>query len=387
MKQLTLLLLIFISAEIIAQAPPQGFNYSSVIRGNNNQAIPNTLVSVRLSIIFDTPNGSVVYQEVHTETTNQFGVLNLTIGQGNPTIGVFSEIAWGGGNHYLQTELDDSGGTNFEIMGIAQFLSVPYALYSAYSNNSSSNFQQLSYINDTLYLTDGGFVTLPIPTQLSDLNNDVGYITNSDDADSDPTNELQALSISNDTIFLSNGGFVKLPPAYSGTNTDNQILSYQNDTLSISNGNSIAVPALSNDVTLAKKVASVNVFFQNVPNGWLPVPFNNTGDTLELQVNVNNSNETFLVYAGYSLEYGSSSASSKSAIRVINQNGQTVRNHLIDVEDHSNGAMVTTCAGTAVITNLTPGLYTFRVMNYCNSYMPPGTKFYKGDRHLLIRRL
>jgi len=33
-----------------------------------------------------------------------------------------------------------------------------------------------------------------------------------DDADADPTNELQILSISNDTIYLSNGGFVKLPP-------------------------------------------------------------------------------------------------------------------------------------------------------------------------------
>jgi N-acetylneuraminic acid mutarotase len=31
------------------------------------------------------------------------------------------------------------------------------------------------------------------------------------DNDNDPTNELQILSISNDTLFLSNGGFVKLP--------------------------------------------------------------------------------------------------------------------------------------------------------------------------------
>ena len=57
------------------------------------------------------------------------------------------------------------------------------------------------------------------PMRLGFFNNDVGYITNPNDADADPTNELQVLSISNDTVYLSNGGFAKLPgetdPVYS----------------------------------------------------------------------------------------------------------------------------------------------------------------------------
>ena len=363
MKNYILFTFIIFVTGIFAQTPPQGFNYSSVIRADNNQAIPNTHVSVRLSIIFNNPEGSIVYQEVHSDTTNQFGVLNLTVGKGTPAIGDFSSIAWENGKHYLQTELDENAGSNFEIMGVAQFLSVPYALVSGNSMDS--------------------------PTQLSELNNDVGYITDSDDADSDPTNELQVLSMSNDTIFLSNGGFAKLPPAYSGTNTDNQTLTYQNDTLSISNGNSIAVPALSNDETVANIQTNGNITFYNISNsnGWHPVPFTSTGDTLELQISVGGPNEIFLVYAGYSMTLSGSSANLSSAVRVVTSSGQNVKTILIDREHHSNGAPTTTCAGTAVVTNLAAGNYTIRVMNKISQAIGPNNKTYPNSRHLLIRRL
>lgn len=361
MKHYLLFTFILFVSGIFAQTPPQGFNYSSVIRADDNQAIPNTYVSVRLSIIYDNPDGSIVYQEIHSDTTNQFGVLNLTIGEGTPTIGDFTDIAWEDGNHYLQTELDEDAGSDFEIMGIAQFLSVPYALLSGNSMDS--------------------------PTKLSELDNDVGYITNSNDSDSDPTNELQVLSISNDTIFLSNGGFAKLPPAYSGTNTDNQILSYQSGMLSISNGNSISVPALGNDITLDKTVASGNVNLLNVPDGWTPVPHDSSDDTLELQIVVNNPTETFLVYASYNMEYSGYGEISKSQVRIINSSGQTEQSQMIDAESHTLGVKNVACASTAVFTGLPAGSYTVRLMDYIESNSPTGTKHYMGSRHILVRRL
>jgi hypothetical protein len=52
------------------------------------------------------------------------------------------------------------------------------------------------------------------------------------DEDIDSTNELQTISISNDTIFLSNGGFVKLPSTLiPSSNTSNTITSSQLDDL------------------------------------------------------------------------------------------------------------------------------------------------------------
>ena len=231
-KNIVSILFILISIVAFGQIPPQAFNYSSVIRGNNGQALPNKYVSLRLTILSGSATGAEAYQETHFATTSQIGVINLEIGNGAPVTGVFSEINWGANNYYLQIELDDDGGTNFEMMGTAQFLSVPYALYcgnvAGGSDTSNTNeIQTISISNDTIYLTDGGSIILPL------------------DNDASSTNELQALSISNDTIFLSNGGFVKLPSEYSGTNTDEQQLSMSNDTISLSNGGNVKLPGHS----------------------------------------------------------------------------------------------------------------------------------------------
>jgi hypothetical protein len=80
-------------------------------------------------------------------------------------------INWSNDNYYLKVGMDATGGTNFLTMGTTQLLSVPYALYAK----------------------------------------SAGTINNSNDNDTSATNELQALSLKNDTIFLTNGGFVKLP--------------------------------------------------------------------------------------------------------------------------------------------------------------------------------
>ena len=47
------------------------------------------------------------------------------------------------------------------------------------------------------------------PTQVGFFHNDVGYLTT--EIDGDPANEIQTLGIGNDTVYLSDGGFVQLP--------------------------------------------------------------------------------------------------------------------------------------------------------------------------------
>lgn len=63
------------------------------------------------------------------------------------------------------------------------------------------------------------------------------------DLDADPTNELQIISISNDTIYLTNGGFLKLPKEIDADTTNElQALNYSNDTLYLSKGNFVVLP-------------------------------------------------------------------------------------------------------------------------------------------------
>lgn len=126
----TMTLLTFIVLKTYSQSPPEAINYSSVIRGNSGQALPNKLVAFRFSILVGSSSGTVVYQETQSKTTDQWGAVSLAIGLGNVTKGSFATIDWAAGEHYLKIDLDDNGGSNFQTMGTVQFLSVPYALHS-----------------------------------------------------------------------------------------------------------------------------------------------------------------------------------------------------------------------------------------------------------------
>ncbi len=74
----------------------------------------------------DDINGTLVYSETHGSTTNQFGMAVLEIGAGSIVTGVFGDISWGTAPHFLKLELDQTGGTNYQFMGVSQLLSVPY---------------------------------------------------------------------------------------------------------------------------------------------------------------------------------------------------------------------------------------------------------------------
>ena len=134
--------------------------------------------------------------------------------------------------------------------------------------------QILNISNDTIYLTGGSFVKLPAgfngqyssltgaPTNVSAFTNDAGYLTS--EIDGSVTNELQTLSISNDTVYLTNGGFIKLPVGFDGqyssltgtpTNVsaftndagylthESQILNIFNDTIYLTGGSFVKLPA------------------------------------------------------------------------------------------------------------------------------------------------
>lgn len=115
---------------LMAQAPLK-MSYQAIVRDANGQLLTNSTVGMRISILKDSPTGPVQYAETHTSTTNANGLVTLEIGDGTPvSSGTFFSIEWRSGSHYVQTETDPNGGTNYTISGTSQLLSVPYALYS-----------------------------------------------------------------------------------------------------------------------------------------------------------------------------------------------------------------------------------------------------------------
>ena len=126
--------MIFIAVNALAQTP-QAFKYQAVARDNAGNILANQNVSFKISILKGSATNFAVYVETFDTVTNQFGLVNIEIGNGNVVYGVFANINWRDGLYFIQTEMDEAGGTNYKMMGATQLLPVPYSLYSGLSGS------------------------------------------------------------------------------------------------------------------------------------------------------------------------------------------------------------------------------------------------------------
>lgn len=110
-----------------AQAP-QSFSYQAIVRDGIGVVQANTPAAIELSLLQGAINGPVVYSEEHTATTNAFGLVNLTFGQGDVLSGTFSAVDWSAGPWFARTSV------NGVTISTTQLLSVPYALFAETSN-------------------------------------------------------------------------------------------------------------------------------------------------------------------------------------------------------------------------------------------------------------
>ena len=137
MKQFLYFFLYLIVAQSILAQAPQKMSYQAIIRNTTNQLVVNQVVGMRISIIQGSQNGTAVYSETHSQTTNANGLLSLEVGTGTVQTGTFSSINWVNGPYFIKTETDPLGGTNYTITGSSQLLSVPYAFYAENSGSST----------------------------------------------------------------------------------------------------------------------------------------------------------------------------------------------------------------------------------------------------------
>jgi hypothetical protein len=123
------LLVLLVGLPAFAQAPNQ-FKYQSIARNSSGEILQNIAVSLQISIRDISPTGTIVFQETHLVTTNDFGLFSVSIGNGTVVSGTIASIDWATGSKYIEIEGDLSGGTNYESFGTSELLSVPYALYA-----------------------------------------------------------------------------------------------------------------------------------------------------------------------------------------------------------------------------------------------------------------
>jgi len=208
---------LFVSLGLLAQAP-QKLSYQAVVRDSESQLVRNQEVSVEIIILADGENGTPVFSETHMAMTNENGLFTVEIGTGNVSNGDFSNIDWSHGTYFLQSGIDPAGGTSYSISGTSPILSVPYALH-ANTADSLTGFTEA----DPVFISS---VAASISTE--DTTRWGQGLVLEDLPDNSASNELQVLSISNDTLFLSDGGFVKIPYG-PGTAENGDLLSFDGE--------------------------------------------------------------------------------------------------------------------------------------------------------------
>jgi len=135
MKHLyTLVIAVLVTANMFAQAP-QKMSYQAVVRNAANALVTTQAVGMQISIVQGSANGTAVYVETQTPTTNANGLVSLEIGSGTVVSGTFATIDWANGTYFIKTETDPTGGTTYTITGANQLMSVPYALHANTANS------------------------------------------------------------------------------------------------------------------------------------------------------------------------------------------------------------------------------------------------------------
>ena len=153
MKKILLLLLVLVSSVTFAQN--NGITYQAVIYSTTGESVPgiknsnsplsNKVICLQFSIVDE--NTQTEYQEKVTVTTDDYGMVNLVIGNGTQTGGYsnsFNAIVWSNPNKYLKVSVDQTGNcSSFELISNQILTYVPFAL-SANSATSVSGIVGIS---------------------------------------------------------------------------------------------------------------------------------------------------------------------------------------------------------------------------------------------------
>ena len=121
---LVLLLVVLASCFQAFAQIPQGINYQAVLRHSDGTIMQNQAVALEFTIHKSAKNGSIVYDELQNTSTNNYGLVNLLLGQGyqNPQYKAFDQIPWGSGSYFLEVT------ANGVPLDTSRFMTVPFAM-------------------------------------------------------------------------------------------------------------------------------------------------------------------------------------------------------------------------------------------------------------------
>jgi acyl CoA:acetate/3-ketoacid CoA transferase beta subunit len=260
--------------------PVKGFNYKAVIK-NNGTIVQNKTIEVQFTIL---ENGLSVYEEFHTPTTDSNGIIIVSIGEGTSLIGNFETINWSIAQLKVEIDTDNSG---LKDMGTTDFKNVPLAKYAEIAGN--------------------------VPTNISELTNDAGYLTSFTEVDGSTTNEIQDISISGNQLSITSGSTVTLPTSGGATYQAGTGIQIDTDNNIINTGDADASP--TNELQTISKTGNT-VTLSNGGGSFTDTDTNTQLTEGEVDAMVNNN--------GYLTSFTEVDGSTTNELQTISKTGNTV---------------------------------------------------------------
>ena len=231
------LLLFFIIFTYLGYSQTDGITYQAVIIDPYAQEIPgadisgNFLPNVDLQVRFTIldENDSIEFQEVHSTSTDTYGMINLIIGQGVATFSAFTEILWYGNPKDLKVEINLDG--SFSNLSQQPLLFVPYA------------YHRDIIASGDLFVSGNSFFEGDVTIEgITNLNNDL-FVNNASESNLSGTLDVNGATTLNNTLDVTNGSATNLSGTLSveGETTLNNTLGVNgattlNNTLDVTNG-------------------------------------------------------------------------------------------------------------------------------------------------------
>ena len=127
-----------------------GFAYQAVIRNAEGQLITNKQVDVKFTLLHD---GSEYYVEKQSVTTNEYGNIQVVVGEGTKVDGDYANVPWNTLDIDMKVEVSVDKGAFVEL-GTTKVQASPYAIYAQKAggytavNSASKSGDALFSVND-----------------------------------------------------------------------------------------------------------------------------------------------------------------------------------------------------------------------------------------------
>ena len=145
-------ILILLSGTLLGQV---SFPFQTVIRNSIGNPLANTQVELSFLIHDSTENGTVIWQELQSLASNNFGIVTARVGAVNNLL----NINWFDNSKFF--EVQANSGSGFVSVGNTELLPVPYSLYSLYSERAKNGVDRISSLGDTLFFKNGQNIIIP----------------------------------------------------------------------------------------------------------------------------------------------------------------------------------------------------------------------------------